>query len=58
MQSLLSALGIWHFLLGLALSVYLGVTFANHFHFRRKPYKPHPGHDRATEREERWYQLR
>jgi hypothetical protein len=58
MQSLISALGIYNFLLGLALGVYLGVTFANHFRFRRKSYKTHPGHDRAAEREGRWYPLR
>jgi hypothetical protein len=58
MQSLLSELGIYNFLLGLALGVCLGVAFANHFRFRRKPYKPHPGHDRAEQREKRWYPLR
>ena len=58
MQSLLSALGIYNFVLGLVLGIYLGVTFANYFRFRRKPHKHHPAHDRAAEREERWYPLR
>jgi hypothetical protein len=58
MQSIITELGVYNFLLGLALGIYLGVTFANHFRFSHKPYKPHPGHDRAGEREERWYPLR
>jgi hypothetical protein len=37
MHNLITELGIYNFLLGLALGVYLGVTFANYSRFRRKP---------------------
>jgi hypothetical protein len=50
---IIHVLGVYIFLLGLGLGVWLVATVANHF--RYEPYKPDPGHQRAEEREERWY---